>query len=46
MEYPDPRIEQVELDENHVNAKMSTNPQKIGHYLGLIRGNKRKIGTL
>ncbi|KAJ5418932.1 uncharacterized protein N7487_002482 [Penicillium crustosum] len=41
MEYPDPRIEQVELDENHVNAKMSTNPQKIGHYLGLIRANER-----
>ncbi|KAF4769685.1 hypothetical protein HAV15_011299 [Penicillium sp. str.  len=45
-EYPDPRLEQVGLDENYVNAKMSGNPQRIGHYRGLLRANKRKIGTL
>lgn len=46
-EYPDPpRLEQVELDENYVNAKISGNPQRIGHYRGLLHANKRKIGTL
>lgn len=45
-EYPDPHLEQVELDENYVNAKMSGNPQRIGHYRGLLLASKRKIGTL
>ncbi|KAJ9485272.1 hypothetical protein VN97_g8069 [Penicillium thymicola] len=44
--YPDPRLEQVELDENYVNADMYGNPQRVGHYRGLLRANKRKIGTL
>ncbi|CAG8283283.1 unnamed protein product [Penicillium nalgiovense] len=44
--YPDPRLEQVELDENLENAKMTGNPQRIGHHRGLLRANKRKIGTL
>ncbi|KOS45440.1 hypothetical protein ACN38_g3652 [Penicillium nordicum] len=44
--YPDPRLEQVELDESYVNADMSGNPQRVGHYRGLLRANKRKIGTL
>ncbi|KAJ6180924.1 hypothetical protein N7519_011385 [Penicillium mononematosum] len=44
-EYPDPRLEQVELDENYENARMTGHPQRIGHYRGLLRANRRKIGT-
>ncbi|OQE40816.1 hypothetical protein PENCOP_c005G00980 [Penicillium coprophilum] len=44
-EYPDPRLEQVELDAHYEDAEMSGNPQRIGHYRGFSRANKRKIGT-
>jgi hypothetical protein len=44
--YPDPRLEQVELDQNFENAEMSGNPRKIGHHQGLLRAYKKKNGSL
>ena len=45
-EYPDPRLEQVELDENHENAMMTGNPQRIGRHRRRLRLNRQRIGTL
>ncbi|KAJ5382527.1 hypothetical protein N7517_000438 [Penicillium concentricum] len=45
-EYPDPRLEQVELDHNFENAAMTGNPRRIGHHQGLLRAYKRKNGSL
>ncbi|KAJ5181863.1 hypothetical protein N7449_012010 [Penicillium cf. viridicatum] len=45
-EYPDPCLEQVELDHNYEDAKMTGNPRRIGHHQGLLRVYKRKYGSL
>ncbi|KAI3121022.1 hypothetical protein CBS147331_2241 [Penicillium roqueforti] len=45
-DYPDPRLEQVRLDNELSDAEMSGNPQRIGHYRGLLRANQRRIGVL
>lgn len=45
-DYSDPRLEQVRLDNELSDAEMSGNPQRIGHYRGLLRANQRRIGVL
>ncbi|KAJ5158331.1 uncharacterized protein N7500_007982 [Penicillium coprophilum] len=45
-EYPNPRLNQVELNAHYEDAEMSGNRQRIGHYHGLLRANKREIGAL
>ena len=45
-DYPDPRLEQVRLDNALSNAEMTGNPQRIGHYRGLLRAKQKRIGVL
>ncbi|KAG0154998.1 hypothetical protein PDIDSM_571 [Penicillium digitatum] len=43
--YPHPILKQVELDHNYEGAKVTGNPQRIGHHQGLRRAYKRKFGS-
>lgn len=43
--HPDPRLEQVEIDEEYEISKVTGHPQRIGKYRGLFRANREKMGT-
>lgn len=45
-EYPDPRLRQVELEQEVAESKMIGKDDRLDHYRGLFRANKNKIGTL